>query len=222
MNALNKFKELLIKLSSDPYETLDSLFHDSGERLTENRLHDLINLYPDVRYVLFAPAQELSQIAKLTYKQSKILRMPHLAALRDAKQKLKGVSIDLDSTELREHSTLLIGYHPIELFVLYLLDSRNTYMTHFIHAVGWKANVRVITEKLLAESVVASARGVIFGHNHPSGNMEPSINDMKAHEELRNELMVHGLDLIGSLLVSKDSYETYQNIYVKEYVSVFS
>lgn len=50
------------------------------------------------------------------------------------------------------------------------------------------------------------ASNLILVHNHPSGNLEPSLNDLQVSKKLANLAEAMGINLIDHLIVSKKGY----------------
>ena len=55
-----------------------------------------------------------------------------------------------------------------------------------------------------AIDVLSSA--VIFVHNHPSGNIKPSQEDINLSDEIKKGLNLFGIKLLDSIIISDDKY----------------
>lgn len=51
--------------------------------------------------------------------------------------------------------------------------------------------------------------GVILVHNHPSGNLSPSSNDLNMTTKVKNALKLFDINLIDSLIISNDGYMSF-------------
>lgn len=51
--------------------------------------------------------------------------------------------------------------------------------------------------------------GVILVHNHPSGNLSPSSNDLNMITKVKNALKLFDINLVDSLIVSNDGYMSF-------------
>lgn len=67
---------------------------------------------------------------------------------------------------------------------------------------GTQVDVRLIA-KYAIDSLSA---GVIFVHNHPSGNAKPSIEDKKISERLKEALRLFDIRLLDSIIITEDDY----------------
>lgn len=55
-------------------------------------------------------------------------------------------------------------------------------------------------------AILNNSNAVIFVHNHPSGNPEPSIEDMNIHKKLKEAFGTVGIDLLDSMIIGKDGH----------------
>lgn len=51
--------------------------------------------------------------------------------------------------------------------------------------------------------------GVILVHNHPSGNLSPSSNDLNLTTKVKNALKLLDINLIDSLIISTNGYMSF-------------
>lgn len=63
-----------------------------------------------------------------------------------------------------------------------------------------------IVAKYAVESLCAS---VFFIHNHPSGNVKPSIEDRQITDKLKKALSLFDIKLLDSIIISDDSYYSF-------------
>ena len=54
----------------------------------------------------------------------------------------------------------------------------------------------------------ARATAVILAHNHPSGNLEPSPDDMEVTLRLKNAGKLLGIEVLDHLIFSSDDYHS--------------
>ena len=73
-----------------------------------------------------------------------------------------------------------------------------------IAAVPWGYHANVLAK--LADRAAA----VIFAHNHPSGDLQPSEADRRTHEQLTEAAKILGLRVIDHVIVSKKGYFSFQ------------
>ena len=65
----------------------------------------------------------------------------------------------------------------------------------------------LVDKRIIAKYAIdAFASAVIFVHNHPSGNMKPSQEDIKLSDEIKKGLALFGIKLLDSIIISYDKY----------------
>ena len=52
--------------------------------------------------------------------------------------------------------------------------------------------------------------GILFVHNHPSGNTEPSEEDFAITERLLDVAKIMGIDVIDHIIVGRNGYFSFQ------------
>lgn len=67
---------------------------------------------------------------------------------------------------------------------------------------GTQVDVRLIAKY----AIDCLASGVIFVHNHPSGNAKPSIEDKKISEHLKEALKLFDIRLLDSIIITENDY----------------
>ena len=65
---------------------------------------------------------------------------------------------------------------------------------------GTVTDVRVI----LQAAIKANASGMIAGHNHPSGNLNPSESDSKLTQKIKEAAQLMDIQLLDHLIISPD------------------
>lgn len=65
----------------------------------------------------------------------------------------------------------------------------------------------VVDTKIVAKYAIESlCTGVFFIHNHPSGNVKPSVEDKHITEKLKKALSLFDIKLVDSIIISEDSF----------------
>lgn len=96
------------------------------------------------------------------------------------------------------------------VFALFLNNAKNTIGYAKISQGGITG--AVVDIRIIAKYAVESmATAVIVAHNHPSGKTSPSEQDDKITKELKVGLKTLGIHLIDHLIITKNSYYSYQN-----------
>jgi DNA repair protein RadC len=97
-----------------------------------------------------------------------------------------------------------------EHFVVVSLDSRNGVLGIDPVTIG-TLNVSLVHPRETFEVAIARhAAQIIIAHNHPSGDVEPSMGDIEATKRIIEAGEILGIKVIDHLIVSKDSYFSFK------------
>ncbi|CAB4196685.1 RadC DNA repair proteins [uncultured Caudovirales phage] len=96
----------------------------------------------------------------------------------------------------------LISMSAVEKNVLLLLDSKNNLIGAQIIGIGGVNSVDVCIPEIFRTALLAGARGIIVGHNHPSGDPTPSDPDWNAAITIADVARKLGINFIDSIIVS--------------------
>lgn len=93
-----------------------------------------------------------------------------------------------------------------EHFYALLLDSKNRIIKEELISVG-TLNVSLIhPREVFKEAIKNSANAIILVHNHPSGDCEPSTEDLEIIEKLSKIGDILNINVLDHLIVGKEKY----------------
>jgi len=91
-----------------------------------------------------------------------------------------------------------------EEFIVVLLDRANTVMgLHRASTGGLSASI-VEPREIFRAAILSNASSIILAHNHPSGNPEPSRQDIKITQQLVEAGKVMGIPVYDHLIITDD------------------
>ncbi len=93
-----------------------------------------------------------------------------------------------------------------EHFLVACLDTRNRLINCRPVSVGSLDTSIVHPREAFREAVSCSAAAVIFVHNHPSGDPEPSREDIELTRRLAKAGEIIGIDVLDHIIVCDESY----------------
>jgi len=102
----------------------------------------------------------------------------------------------------------LKDYHK-EHFYIIALNSRN-YSIAEVSVGSLNASI-VHPREVFAEAIKSKAASVIFAHNHPSGDPEPSEDDLLLTKKLVESGKILGIEVTDHIIVAKDSFFSFKN-----------
>jgi DNA repair protein RadC len=97
-----------------------------------------------------------------------------------------------------------------EHFVCISLNGANEVIEKRTVTVGLLDRSQVHPREVFADVIADRASAVIFGHNHPSGDLQPSEADLKTQEQLVQAAKILGIRVLDHVIVSKKGYYSFQ------------
>lgn len=97
-----------------------------------------------------------------------------------------------------------------EYFICISLNGANEVIEKRLVTVGLLNNCQVHPREVFADVITDRAASVIFAHNHPSGELNPSRSDLHIHEQLTQAGKILGINIIDHIIISKRGYYSFQ------------
>jgi DNA repair protein RadC len=95
-----------------------------------------------------------------------------------------------------------------EHFAVLLLDSKNSLISSHVVTVGIATETLVHSREVFKEAIRQSATNIIIAHNHPSGNLEPSPEDLILTEELLKVADIIDIPILDHLILGNGDYQS--------------
>jgi len=166
---------------------VENNLHELGKR----SIHDLQRFkgVGEAKAIAIAAALELGRRRQL----SDLRERPRITSSRDAYQAVAPLLTDLSHEE----------------FWLLLLNKANEVMARERLSAGGMSGTVVDIKMVFKSALDARASGIIAVHNHPSGNLQPSIADQELTRRLRRAGEMLDLPLLDHLIVSERGYYSF-------------
>lgn len=105
--------------------------------------------------------------------------------------------------QVRKALHFLTDDSPTELMVLFFLDGRNRLIGGEIVAKGGQHGCALRARDILRSALVSGASGFVIGHNHPSGDPKPSVEDITMTTTLIAAAEAVGLPFLDHVIVAR-------------------
>lgn len=96
-----------------------------------------------------------------------------------------------------------------EYFYCLYLDSKKTVIKNKLLFIGTLNKSLVHPREVFKEAYLLSASSIICIHNHPSGNINPSKDDIDITNQLSSIGYLMGIKLVDHLIIGNDSYYSF-------------
>lgn len=98
----------------------------------------------------------------------------------------------------------LIGYHDREAFAVLCLTVRHSVTAAHVASMGLLDSAAIHPREVFKAAILANAAAVILGHNHPSGDPEPSGDDVRITAKLTEAGKVIGIEVLDHIITGAD------------------
>jgi DNA repair protein RadC len=95
-----------------------------------------------------------------------------------------------------------------EHFVVLTLDGANRLISNIVVFQGTLNQSLVHPREIFAKAIEDRAANIIVAHNHPSGSVEPSSDDIEITRKLKEAGQLLGIKVLEHIIVSKTEYRS--------------
>lgn len=113
------------------------------------------------------------------------------------------------SSDAFEIFKALIGDLPHEEFWILLLNKANRIIKKVRISEGGISGTVVDPKKIFQICLAQHATSIILGHNHPSGNLQPSEADTKITKKIRDCGVLLDVAVLDHIIVGDDRYYSF-------------
>jgi DNA repair protein RadC len=162
--------------------------------------------FKTLQRVLEAPGQELCQIKGIGPKNVFGLKLIKAVAERYLEKRLINKDAVSNSKELFEYLNHSIRDKAREYFKIIFLDSKNRVIDTETHSKGTVTASSVYPREVVHSALKHNAAALIFAHNHPSGDPNPSADDIAITRHLVFAAKVMGITVHEHIIVGDNCY----------------
>jgi DNA repair protein RadC len=96
-----------------------------------------------------------------------------------------------------------------EHFVALLVDARTQVVGYYLVATGTGSSCPVGAREVYQAAVVAGAHALVVGHNHPTGDSTPSLEDRAVTQRLKAAGELLGIQVLDHLIIGADAFYSF-------------
>ena len=124
----------------------------------------------------------------------------HALLILDSRLKKPGVGLSSPSA-VKKYLTLQLAGEEIEYFCAMFLDVKNRVISFKKMFSGTLTQCAVYPREIVKNALSQNACSVIFSHNHPSGDPEPSMSDDSLTATLKIALDTVGIRVLDHVVI---------------------
>lgn len=162
---------------------------------------DSLNNIADIRFETFNNIKGLGKV--------KIIEL--LASIEFARRIYMKKEVDYlekynDPKKIYLNNLYLFKDKKQEYFYCFYLDNKNRLLERKLLFMGTINRSIVHPREIFKEAYLLSSSGIICMHNHPSGDLTPSMEDLELTKSLVEIGRIQGIKIIDHLIVSNNGY----------------
>lgn len=96
-----------------------------------------------------------------------------------------------------------------EHFVVLMVNNKNMIVKYDVISKGTVSEAIVHPREVFRSAVKPLASGIIIAHNHPSGSVQPSRQDIETTKRIHEAGKIMGIPLMDHIIVGFDTQEFY-------------
>lgn len=199
---------------------------DVREKLLQNGVNSLNN--QELAMVLLGSGIANMPVQQLAMRVLKVVQTARSETIIDEFLKIKGIGeskacLLSAALELGKRLYASIGQKiqsPLDILPLikhYSLQNQEHFLCILLNGAQEVLSIKTVSvgtinyalihpREVFADALKERAAGVIVSHNHPSGNVEPSKNDVDVTRRLLKVSQIIGINLLDHIIISQTDY----------------
>lgn len=180
--------------------------NESAKIVASNILSSLSNI-ADLKKIRFEELLKIKGIGKV--KAATLLATIELSKrINQSLESINGIKIK-NSSIIYEYYKNILETKTQEYFYCIYLDSQKRIIKDKILFIGTLNYSLVHPREIFKEAYLVSAASIICLHNHPSGDINPSKDDIILTKELKEIGNLFGIPIIDHIIIGKDNYYSF-------------
>ena len=170
----------------------------------------LLSSFGNIKRISDASLEELSSIKGIGIaKASQIKACFELGKRQDLEPEIKDFDIKNPENVVQVLRSS-IKDKAKEHFKLILLNTRNKVIGISTVSIGTLNSNLVHPREVFREAISHSAASVVFAHNHPSGDSEPSEDDLTITKRLVEAGKILGIEVLDHIIITKTGFFSFK------------
>ncbi|MBW1971395.1 MAG: DNA repair protein RadC [Deltaproteobacteria bacterium] len=188
----------------------------------KQQAREALKRFKTLRGVFDAPTQILQQIPGVGPKNSFGIRLVKDVAKRYLKQKALDTVFIHSPKDIFEYLYLSLRGKAQELFLVIFLDTKNRIKEIEELFQGTLNASAVYPREIIKRAIELNSASLVFVHNHPSGSVEPSIEDKIVTRNLVFAAKTISIDVLDHIIIGENRYFSFADHgYIQRYKNEF-
>ncbi len=171
---------------------------------------EAIKKFGSLQGVLDASPEELQQIKGIGPNNIFGIKLFQALSEQYAKEKIPKKVLLNSPESVVAYLQKKFGREKKEHFTILTLDARNNLIKISNVSVGTLNANLVHPREVFKEAIQANAASVILAHNHPSGDPEPSEDDLEVTKRLVEAGKILGIEVLDHIIIAKTGFMSFK------------
>lgn len=193
------------------YELLEYLLMQAIPRRDVKPLaKELLANFSNIAGVLAASPEELMRLKGIKETTAALFVAVRETAVRMGHDEVSEEPVLRNWDAVVRFCKTALGRKKTELFAVLFLDTKKKLIKYEILQEGTIDRTMLYPRELVKRCLDLGAAAVIMVHNHPTGDLTPSRNDLELTKTMENVLNAVDIELIDHLIVSKQGHFSFK------------
>ena len=167
---------------------------------------DLIKRFGSLSGVLDAGQKELEEVVKIGPISAALIRLVKGVCVAYLAEKMKNKEVLSSPQAVLDFARVRLAGLPHEAFLVIFLNAKNRVLDYKIIQEGTVDRAVIYPRRIVEEALAYHAASIIFVHNHPSGDSQPSPEDKQLTLSLMEAARTIDLRVLDHIIVGKEGY----------------
>lgn len=109
-----------------------------------------------------------------------------------------------------DHLSTYFNGHTTEGFAVIFLNSRNAIIATEIMFEGTVNQASIYPREIIKRALELNAVSLIIGHNHPSGQLQPSVDDRRITGKIQKACQTMDMNLLDHLIITDSGWMSFE------------
>ena len=188
------------------------LFHVIPRGDVKEVAKDLIRTFGSLERVIFADEASLLAISNVGEQTVALFRLMQKLRSDFMRNDIVENNILNSWWEAVEYCRAEIGFNQKEVFIVLYLNAKNRLIDKVDLSEGTVDKVTVYPREVVEGAITRKASSVLLAHNHPTGDLTPSKQDIDMTANIREALNTVNIHLLDHLIIGRQGHTSFKSL----------
>ena len=188
------------------------LFHVIPRGDVKEVAKDLIRTFGSLERVIFADEASLLAISNVGEQTVALFRLMQKLRSDFMRNDIVENNILNSWREAVEYCRAEIGFNQKEVFIVLYLNAKNRLIDKVDLSEGTVDRVTVYPREVVEGAITRKASSVLLAHNHPTGDLTPSKQDIDMTANIREALNTVNIHLLDHLIIGRQCHTSFKSL----------